>query len=67
MTFTLGDDGTLDTVIYCDDCKSELRYTFDGKHAGDCNPIANGDCDCYGRFIDWAMADAFDTHDCNSL
>ena len=53
-TFSLGDDGTLDTVIVCDDCGQEMRYNFDGGH-DDCTPIANGDCDCYGQFVDWAI------------
>ncbi len=65
MTFTLGDDGTMDTVLFCNDCGREERYNFDSTHNDDCNPIANGDCDCYGRFVDWATQDAADTHECN--
>lgn len=31
MTFSLGDDGTLDTVLVCDDCGREMRHNFDGS------------------------------------
>ena len=65
-TFSLVDDGTMDTVIACDDCGQEMRYNFDGDHGEDCTPIANGDCDCYGRFVDWAIEESADCHYCGS-
>ena len=63
MPFTLGDDGTMDTVTVCNECGQEERFNFDGEHE-DCTPIANGDCDCYGKFVDWALQEAYDTHEC---
>ncbi|KKM65240.1 hypothetical protein LCGC14_1493260 [marine sediment metagenome] len=64
LTFSLGDDGTMDTIIVCNDCKNKERYNFDEDHS-DCNHIANGDCDCYDRFVDWALEDAYNNHECN--
>ena len=61
--FSLDDDGTLDTIVTCDMCSRSERYNFD-THDEDCNQIANGDCDCYGRFIDWVINDAEQIHDC---
>lgn len=29
MAGKLGDDGTMDTVIYCDECGQEQRYNYD--------------------------------------
>jgi hypothetical protein len=29
----LGDDGTLDTVVYCRECGREYRGTFEGREA----------------------------------
>ena len=60
-TMRLADDGTLDTVIECEYCGYVARYVFDGGHE-DCTPIANGDCECYGQFVDWALQDAQDEH-----
>jgi hypothetical protein len=59
MSFYLGDDGTLDTVIVCSECNRELRYNF----------VNDGDSDegeeSYDEFVSWAKADAADSHDCN--
>lgn len=47
--FTLVDDGTIDTVLECDDCGEQLRYTTVG----------------FGKNrIDYAMALANNDHDC---
>ena len=62
--FSLEDDGTLDTVITCNKCGRSRSYIFGGEHVNDCNQIASGDCDCYGRFVDWAIYDTEQQHDC---
>jgi hypothetical protein len=57
MPIKLGDDGSLDTVLVCDECGAEMRYNYDDTdHSG--NP------DAYEEFVDWAIADASDQHSC---
>ena len=57
MPINLGDDGSLDTVLVCDECGAEMRYNYDDTdHSG--NP------DAYEEFVDWAIADASDQHSC---
>lgn len=51
--FSLGDDGTMDTVVVCDECGRELRYTYDGEHG-----------ESYEDFVDRALKDAEENHDC---
>ena len=58
MSFSLTDDGTLDTMIACDDCGQEERYNF-SEHESE-------DCDCYDNFVAWAIEDANDSHECHS-
>ena len=48
----------MNTIISCQGCGKEIHYGF--THFIDCNPIANGDCDCLGRMID----DANTQHHC---
>ena len=60
--FYLVDDGTLDTVIECSECLTQLRYTYSGEPDADCTLGPN--CGCKDRFVDWAFADAKDTHEC---
>ncbi len=48
---SLGDDGTLDTVIVCQ-CGAEFRFNFDG----------DGD-ETYDDFIAWALDDAAVQHE----
>ena len=57
-TFSLGDDGTLDTVIVCDACGEELRYNMDAEFGSESD-------DRYEEFVDWATEDARDTHVCS--
>ena len=66
MTFTLGDDGTLDTVLACDDCGETLRYNTDSLcwHDAECRQQGGKTCECYAEFIEWAKADAGVTHEC---
>lgn len=49
--FSLGDDGTLDTVIVCNRCGQELRFNFDGDGG-------------YDAFVAWCFETAADEHDC---
>lgn len=55
---SLSDDGTMDTVLTCA-CGQELRYTYPG-----CEVQAHDPCDCYDRFVDWAIEDAEAAHEC---
>lgn len=48
----LADDGTLDTVIACQECGAEYRYNFQ---------IGDGDC-TYREFIAESLQDAAETH-----
>ena len=63
MTFSLGDDGTMDTVVFCDVCGQEERYSFDGCKA--CDDGHDG-AECYNKFIRWAQADANELHECEA-
>lgn len=63
MTFSLVDDGTLDTVLVCDGCGTELRFNPD-PHLDDCPEGEGESCECQDAVIEWAMADAEATHEC---
>lgn len=52
-TFTLVDDGTMDTVIMCDDCRAAYRYNFAEEAEED-----------YQSFVEWAMNDMDEQHEC---
>lgn len=52
-SFTLMDDGTMDTVIRCDECGEEYRYNYDGDED-----------QTYQQFIQWAMTDMDEEHEC---
>lgn len=58
MNFKLIDDGTLDTVLQCDECGHYERYTF-AAWADDAE-----DANDYGAFTDWAIDDARTVHIC---
>ena len=61
----LSDDGTMDTVLVCTDCREEFRYNFDAEwHDDDCRE--DKDCGCYDVFVSWAIEDAESEHDCES-
>lgn len=57
MSFRLGDDGTLDTIVVCEDCGTELRYSYALSEQCDDN-------ESYDDFIKWAIADAEEEHSC---
>ena len=56
MRIELTDDGSLDTVLRCSECGEEMRY-----NAPDSLEDDFGD---YDGFLDWAIQDAEDEHDC---
>lgn len=49
----LGDDGSLDTVLVCDKCGVEDRYTF-----------AESGFDDYEAFLEWAYENSAEEHIC---
>lgn len=66
-TFSIGDDGTLDTVVVCDSCGEELRYNF-SEHHPDCveeAPDAIRECECYAEFREYVLEDAASEHECS--
>ncbi len=58
----LSDDGTLDTVISCAKCGAEFRYNFDGEGEPQ---EADTESSAYDRFVEWALEDAAEEHDCD--
>lgn len=64
MAFYLTDDGTLDTVVKCEDCGEELRYNYD---IGGPDQVQGEDPDePYYQFVDWVMDDAAEQHKCST-
>lgn len=58
----LGDDGTLDTVFFCDACKEEFRFNFQST---DPDPdIDTEDEDAYESFKLDCLRELQDTHEC---
>lgn len=66
MAITLTDDGTLDTVLRCDQCGEEMRYNYDGEPPGQYVTVA-----AYLRgviaFVNWAIDDAEQEHECQAV
>lgn len=62
MSFTLQDDGTLDTIISCDDCGAEMRFTF----AASDWELAPGETndDAYTAFVEECISDCESDHEC---
>jgi len=56
----LGDDGTMDTVLVCDECGQEIRYNFDPSGPDTIDDIQQD----YDAFVDWAIEDATESHEC---
>lgn len=52
MGFTVVDDGTLDTVLMCQECGQEVRYTY-------AEPP-----EAWYEWEDWCLDDAKETHEC---
>lgn len=57
-SFTLVDDGTLDTVIKCDHCGIEYRFNYDGSLDEEESQ------DGYPAFVEWCMNDMDADHEC---
>lgn len=58
MSAHLGDDGTMDTVICCDECGEEMRYMYDPDPQG-------GQVESYDEFVEWAISDFDEDHECS--
>lgn len=52
----LGDDGTLDTVIYCADCGQEFRFNYEPEWQDE------GKEEPYLAFVEWAKREAAEDH-----
>ena len=64
----LGDDGTMDTVVYCTKCGQEFRGNWDGGGTDDGLPHRSLDDDSYDDsyddYVDWLIADVTAEHEC---
>ena len=61
MAILLGDDGTLDTVVYCDECGEEARYHCE---LGPGEDAPEDDEKAYAEFVNWAIEDFAAEHEC---
>lgn len=57
MAIHLGDDGTLDTVVFCTECGQEFR-----GNSGCIN--SEVDPETVEEFVEWLIADVTDEHEC---
>ena len=57
-TIVLGDDGTMDTVVYCTQCGQEFRGTWDDDGTDD---SLTG---WHSLVVDWLIADVTAEHEC---
>ena len=55
MPILLGDDGSMDTFVYCSECGREYRGNWDPSGEED---------DTYGAFIDWLIEEIEAEHVC---
>lgn len=62
-TFNLIDDGTLDTVVECSECRTQLRYNPDPP-LDDHDEGCGDSCECQEAVVIEALADAEATHEC---
>ena len=61
MAFRLGDDGTMDTVVVCEECGEEVR----GTYMPDGDPTdTRTDEQAYDDFVAWLLKDAEADHEC---
>ena len=61
MAIHLGDDGTLDTVVFCTECGEEFRGTWDDD---DDSLPDRFDTDGRQDFVEWLIADVTAEHEC---
>lgn len=71
MAFSLTDDGTMDTVVRCDECGEEVRFNRDGADDADLKPccalcIPEGCPNCYGAYVDECCNYAAEDHQCSA-
>ncbi len=75
-THLLSDDGTLDTVLVCEECEEESRYNFDAasveyEHGeGSSEQYKENERkaeQAYAEFVQWAINDADEEHECPAL
>ncbi len=62
-SIVLTDDGTLDTVLECLLCRTQIRYTPDSPlddHEANCDDR----CECQDTRVEEALVDAQETHEC---
>ena len=62
MTFTLADDGTLDTVVKCNECGQEERFNYDG----DINMTPDEIEADYHEWVNGCCEGAEEDHECNA-
>ena len=70
MAIELTDDGTMDTVLRCDECGEEFRFNYsDGPADGPrCeHGLDDGCSDCYDDFVDDSIAEIEAEHRCRLL
>jgi len=63
MSIVLSDDGTLDTVLVCTECRAHFRYNF-ASHMEGADEAEPANDDAYDQFVAWAIADAAEEHEC---
>ena len=64
MAFYLTDDGTMDTVVRCENCGQELRYNYASGPFAD-EDYYTDDETAYDEFIAYALYDAELEHSCS--
>lgn len=64
--FNLIDDGTLDTVLLCEECNEEQRYNFSSWYDDDIKEELTEQerMDAYDSFIDGIIAESNSEHSC---
>lgn len=67
MSIVLSDNGTLDTVLRCEDCGEEFRYNYEvGAPPTDAQEAGCAPEDTYDDFVQWAIEDAESEHECSA-
>lgn len=62
MTFSLTDDGALDTVVKCDTCGEEKHFNYDGTTEASTEEIEA----CYQAWVEGLCTGAAATHLCKA-
>ncbi len=60
MTYSLGDNGSLDTVVVCNTCGEEKHFNYDGTTEATAEEIEA----CYQAWADGLCEGANATHEC---